>query len=659
MTNLYYRLTKTFSDVGTLIPIDEDIYKHIDDMNVPWFKSIYFYTEEQKEQAEEIVEVNGRKRPRGISGVIDVKTNKIIFDFDDPDDIEKARQDSIVVCERLLSHGIPQDSLQICFSGKKGFGVEVEFTNEWFNPKELKNLVNDFAHDLETFDAVVVNASRIFRVPLTKHNSTDYYKTPISFDELKALEIGEIFEVASDKYEPDSLEIWKPCEVPKTFDKIKTIELEPVKKVSLVAGQEHDIDFSNMPKGFTKWKYAILNGYFPEGTRSNALIILASTLKYLGYPADINHNMLKAAARLQAKRFDTERFSKDDIWNTIILQVYSPTWKGGCYSEESFPPALQKYLLECGVPKTRKERSSGLQNIKEIFGSFQDFAENIDKNTIKTGIEAIDRNTRITTGMLFGLLAGAGGGKTSIALSILNECSKNEEEAVFFSMDMNSNLIYQKLGQKHTGKNGEQIFNVFKNRDTKAIKEISYKINENYQNASFDFRTALSVDDMRNEVIDHEESTGKKIKLVVVDYLECIVGPYADPTANGGFVANALKDMASDLDVCVLLLLQTQKASGDVAEPLRSMRKVKGSSVLEQACSIIISLWREGFNPKQFDDDIFMTFCCVKNRMGRLFEVDCGWDGVTGDVVDLAESEKEELEELRKQKIREKKIAEL
>ena len=106
-------------------------------------------------------------------------------------------------------------------------------------------------------------------------------------------------------------------------------------------------------------------------------------------------------------------------------------------------------------------------------------------------------------------------------------------------------------------------------------------------------------------------------------------------------------------------ILQTQKASGDVAEPLRSMRKVKGSSVLEQACSIIISLWREGFNPKEFDDDRFITFCCVKNRMGRLFEVDCGWEGVCGEVSELSDTEEQELEEIRKQKMREKKIAEL
>lgn len=659
MTKLYYRLTKTFSDIGKLIPIEDNIYDHIDDLSVPWFKSIYFYTEEQKEQAEEIIQIGDRKRARGISGIVDVVTNKVVFDFDDAEDIEKARNDAITVCERLSSHGIKEDNIQICFSGKKGFAIEVVFEDTWFKPQEMKNIVNELAHDLETFDAVVVNASRIFRVPLTKHNDTEYYKIPLCFAELKGCEISEIKEIAKCQYDTDSLDLWTKTECPETFHNIKEIAPELPKATSVVAGKEHNLDFSKMPKGFTKWKYAILNGYFPVGTRSVALTILASTLRYLGYPEKPTYYMLKSAADAQSERFGVEKFSKEDIWKTIMSQVFGPQWRGACYSEENFPPELQKYLLECGIPRSRKETNSGLKKVGELFGSFEDFAENIEKNTIKTGIDAIDKNTRITTGMLFGLLAGAGGGKTSVALSILNQCSLNNEEAIFFSMDMNSNLIYQKLGQKHTGLTGEEIFEIFKVQDIAQKKSISEKINKNYANVGLDFRTALQVEEMKNEIIDYEESTGKKVKLVVVDYLECIVGPYSDPTANGGFVANALKDLASDLDVCVLLLLQTQKASGDVSEPLRSMRKVKGSSVLEQACSIIISLWREGFDPRNFDNDKFMTFCCVKNRMGKLFEVDCGWEGLTGEVLQLPENEKEELEDLRKAKLQAQKIADL
>lgn len=659
MEKLYYRLTCGLNSVGKLIPKEESVYDHIDDLNKAWYKSIYFYNESQKEEAEEIIQIGERKRQRGISSMVDVVTNKLVFDFDDKDNIENARKDTIVVCERLLSHGLSEENLQICFSGKKGMAIEIDFKDEYFNPKEVKNLVNDFIHDIDSADAVVVNASRIFRVPLTKHGETNYYKTPLSFAELNNSSLEDIFEISSEQYDKSCLDIWEPCNVPESFHQIKTVELEKPKVVQVIAGQEHDLDFSKMPKGFSKWKYALMNGYFPEGTRSIALTILASTFRYLGYPEKTAYYMLKGAADAQSERFGCEKFSKNDIWTTVMMQVYGPTWRGACYSEENFPPQLQKYLVECGIPKTRRTKDTGYKNVKELFGSFKNFAENIEANTIKTGIDEIDSNTRITSGMLFGLLGPPGGGKTSVALSILNQCSLNKEEAIFYSMDMGANLIYQKLGQKHTGKDGEQIFNLFKNKNTEEIKKISYKINQNYINTQFDFQTALTVDDMKNKILEHEDVSGKKVKLVVVDYLECIAGPYQDSTANGGFVANALKDMATDLDVCVLLLLQTQKSSGGPSEPLRSMRRVKGSSVLEQACSIIISLWRPGFDPKNFENDKFISFCCCKNRLGKLFEEDCYWEGVTGEVSQLSETEKEELQELRKAQDQAKKIASL
>jgi hypothetical protein len=655
MTKLYYRLCATFSDVGKLIPATESPYDHIDNLNKAWFKSIYYYNEEQKKQAEETIEVGGKTRQRGIAGIVEVVTNKLIFDFDHKTDLELAKADTIALCERLLVHGIPEESLDIAFSGSKGYAVEVVFKEARLTPPEVKNLFTELTEGLETADSVVVNASRIFRLAGTKHATSGLYKFPITFEELKTVPIEEIKEAAADYDNVEMINVPK-ADYPKLFDTIKEIKPEPIRKVIVVAGNEHDLDFTKMPKGFTKWKYALLNGYFPSGTRSTSLLILGSTLRYLNFPLEIAHNMLKASIRMQAQRFDQEPFDVSEMYNTVISQVYGPQWKGGCYSEDKFPAELQTYLLECGIPRQRKSTNDGFSGIDGIYDRFKDFAENIEENTIRMGIKAIDNNTRITTGMLFGLLASAGGGKTSVALQILNTVSLNGENSLFYSMDMGSNLIYQKLSQKHSGMDGERLFDLFKDGKKEEINKIRYELKKNYENVNFTFKTALTVEDIRQGIIDQEDETGKKIKFVVVDYLETILGPYSDSTANSAHAANALKDIATDLDVCILLLLQTQKSSGSVDEPLRSMRRVKGSSVTEQACSVIISLWREGFDPQNFSGDKFMTFCCVKNRLGRLFEVDTAWEGLTGTVSELPFNEEEELAELREAKRKQKVI---
>jgi hypothetical protein len=446
---LYRRITKTFSDVGTLVPAEDSIYRHVKDKTVPHFSSIYLYNQEQYDRSEEIITVkdkdgNDYERKRGIAGITDVVTNKIVFDLDCVTDIENARKDTIEVCNRLAEIGIPEESLQISFSGKKGFAVEVEFETH-MTPPEMKNVVTEIAGDLKTFDSVVVNASRVFRIPLTKHADTGLYKTPISIEELKHSSLEEIQEIAKETY-PSLPEEWKPTKMPEKIAALKKKAPEPPKPVAVVAGEEHDLDFSKMPKGFSKWKYALLNGYFPEGCRSNALMILVATFRHLGYPKNVAYYMAKSAAEAQATMFGNDKFHKDDLWNTVVKQVYGPTWKGACYSEENFPLELQEYLLVRGVPRTNKKKD-GLQGIDEIFGTFKNFAENIEKNTIKTGIPTVDKKVRLTTGMLVGLLGGCGSGKTSISLEILNQVSLNGEDAIFFSMDMGDYLVYQKLCQ--------------------------------------------------------------------------------------------------------------------------------------------------------------------------------------------------------------------
>lgn len=124
-------------------------------------------------------------------------------------------------------------------------------------------------------------------------------------------------------------------------------------------------------------------------------------------------------------------------------------------------------------------------------------------------------------------------------------------------------------------------------------------------------------------------------------------------------IAQQLKDIANELEVCIVLLLQPQKHAGDPASELLSMRNIKGSSVVEQACSIIFTMWRPGFSPKNPDEDMYLTIAVVKNRMGQLGSYDFGWNGLTGDLSELDELERGELDELRKRRALEKAEEEL
>jgi replicative DNA helicase len=119
-----------------------------------------------------------------------------------------------------------------------------------------------------------------------------------------------------------------------------------------------------------------------------------------------------------------------------------------------------------------------------------------------------------------------------------------------------------------------------------------------------------------------------------------------DATAKSGYVACRLADLAREHEVCILMLLQPQKSAGDAREPLRSMRKIKGASIIEQDCRVILTLWRPGFKTETTEDDRYAVLGVVKNNMGSIGEFPFNWDGPRGVVTELSQTEKEQYKAL-------------
>lgn len=649
----YYRVSKTLSDIGELIPFNKSVYDIIDDVDKDYYTSLFYYNDEHKKQAESFVEFekNGKtvKRVKGVRGITDVKTDRLVFDFDSENDVENARQDTITLCKRLKSNGFDLNTdVIIAFSGNKGFSVEA-ILDEEYSPEQIKKIASNLASDLESFDSKIYNASRIFRVTGTRHNKTGLYKTPLTFNELLDNDVDAIKEYSKD---PKIAEMPRKVSLPENVAKMaNSVEKSSSSDITSPPVLS-DLDFSKKPKNLSHWKYALLHGFFPNGCRSHALMILASTFKSQGYPQSVTYRMLKGAAELQSQRHGGEQFSKDEIWENIINQVYTPLWNGGTYAEENFPDDLKKYLTKLNVPSKESIDENYFENTTSVFNTFKNFAENIDANTIRTGIEPLDKlqDFRITTSMLVGLLGAPSSGKTAVSLEIMKNVSMGGENVAFYSLDMGLPLVYQRLAQKVSGYSTDKLVDIFKNGDIEEIEKIKQKIDDQYKNVHFCFKSAMNTESIKKSIMHLEEKSGKKIRLAVVDYLECISSSVSDPTAKISNISQELKDIANDLDICILLLLQPPKRVGDPSQEILSYNDIKGAATVAQAASIILSVWREGFNPKTVEEDNYISFALVKNRMGKLAQVDCGWDGLTGKVSTLDTIEIENLADFRKAK---------
>lgn len=624
---MYQRLCKGLADYGKLIPTNDDISKHVDKQN-DYYLSVYKYNEEQKQKFD---------KTGSIAGINDVVTNDIIFDFDSKN-LEKARQDSVTTINRLKQYNITPEEVNIYFSGSKGFHLVIH-TSEEFTPKETKTFAEKVAKDLETFDSSVYNSNRIFRVVGTKHNETGLYKTPLSFEELESSNITEFKKLATESYNNQ----------PVLIDNTKLIEnVRKVEEVKHESTLLTELDLTKKPSNMSCWKYALEQGFFPSGQRSNALIILASTYRNMGYSETKCYYALKAAADLQSQRFGVEKFDKGEIYNNIITQVYADHWNGGTYAEDNFPESIKKYLVDMGVPRQNEEgiHENYVVSIDKGFGAFEKYATDIDKNTMKFGIKELDNVLKVQTEHLIGILGAAGSGKTSMALTLLNNTSKQGIRSFFASYDMGPNIVIQKLIQRQTGQSDEEIFDTYRNKDLEKIEMYRKALNKNFSNVSFCFKSGQSVKELRNSIVQEETRIGEPIKLIIVDYLELIRTSSNDPTNASMEAIQGLREIANEGRV-VVCLLQPNKMNSDVSQPVTSYNAAKGSAAIGQAVTSMIGVHRPGFNPNQLGNDHYFSINILKNRMGGMGVMDFSWNGPTGRIKELEDIERQALAEFR------------
>ena len=626
----YYNFKEGLNSKGKLMTLDQ-LSKYEKDPNKDYYISIYKYNEEQKKR----VDQKGT-----ISGIKDVTTDILVWDFDSSTNPELARQDTVTLAHRLVNkYNVDPDSIQCYYSGSKGFHVVLYLGTKQVNPEEFKKATTTIAEGLKTFDVVVSDPARVIRMEYTKHPKTGLFKIPLHISEVDEMSMDNIKDLAKTSREDMEFSA-APVALPEVLFKAPEKKKEPAKEME---------ESTKPPKGWKEYKWSIAQGNFESGERHQALMVLAATCRALGYDKEQTYYMCKSALKKQARRTGQDEFPKEELWENIIEEsVFSDRWEGGQYSPKT-NPWLAKYCERMGFKEDEKDEPACV-DLDILTNQFSDYAINFEQNIIKTGITELDENVMFSTSTLNGLLGQPGSGKTTMALNFLLNTSLNGIPSIFLSLDMGAPIVYAKLVQKATGYTFKKALELFRTNPQKA-KEIANGIKHEYRNVGFNFKSGLTVSDISQIISRHTETTGNKPRLLVIDYLECLAGPYSDATANAALIANQLKDLANQEEISILLLLQTQKHSTpDISDPLLSMKQIKGSSVIEQACSTVVTLWREGYNPRFIDDDKYISFAVVKNRFGSLWQGDFSWEPIKGHIRSLSEEEREEFEHFKERK---------
>lgn len=625
----YYNFKEGLTSKGQLLSLAE-INAVKKNPEKDYYRSIYKYTPEQKKQFEET---------GTLAGIKDVKASCLVWDFDSKADPKLARTDVLTLGTRLIeTYGVDSDNIKCYFSGGKGFHVVVDIDRE-VSPEQFKKATTSLAEGLETFDSVVSDPNRIFRLENTRHQTSGLYKIPLHISQVDEMAIEDIKEMAKN-ISFNHFDA-KPVKLADELFKVK--EKKEKLKTEIVS-----LDLTKKPRGWQDYVYAILEGHYGEGDRHNALMVLAAKCRAMGYDKEQTYYLCKSSLKKQAKTSGQDEFDRNELWKNIIEKsIYSDRWEGGSYSPKN-NEWLRNYCKRLGI-KVDYQADVNVSSVGDAFSTFENFAINIDALTIKTGIPELDENLRLTVGMSAGMVAPPGVGKTSFMLQMLNNMSNAGEHALFFSYDMYAAILYQKMVQKHFDINSKILFDKFKN-DPKFRSEVKEKLANEYRNVSFCFKTGQTVNEINDTIKEAEDIKGKKVRLIGMDYNELVITDYSDATAASSFTAQKMREIAQNHDVNAFSLFQPSKISGTPADEIRSYNAAKGSGAISQSVSVMLGMWRPGYNPQDPENDKFTSISCLKNRMGPLFSLDFGWKGRSGTIATLTDDERAELKQIRDKK---------
>lgn len=659
----YAKVQHTLSDKGMLVPVSslEDkktlatLFGSKEmDIDTDWYSSLFLYGQDAKDYFD-----TNDKSIRGYTGK--VYANKLFFDFDSQN-LDNSKKDALELIHRLHSAGInPETHAKVYFSGNKGFHVEVPISAN-LEPEELKSICVNLAENIDTFDSQIYNTNRIIRLPNTKHQKSGLFKIELDPLDLVEKSVDQIKEMAKNPQPATKVQEFTNTDILNSFKTVKTKKVQQViveADESGIRGLEQ-VDYTSCPKTKPRCIHALEHGVMMPGVgeRNKIFLRLAAYYRNQGETKETAYGKLKAVARENARLYpDAEPFKKEEIFNTVISSVFAKNgaWKvmPGSYGTDPENELLKKYCDAAGKYTNkscplhgRVHAENSTMQITEVFDSFNAFAENFDKNIVKTGINFVDTNMKITTGTTTLLVGAAGSGKTTVALNILENSNSIGQDSVFFSMDMHKNLIYLKLAQKCTNYKQDDIFYFHKTKDKTKIEYIRDAIAAKYGNTHFDFSSTLSLDMMRDKVFDLEQKTGKKMKFVLQDYAGRISGPFSDKYANATY--NALKsvEVANVTDAAWIILSQISRQVGDGCTPLRTKRAAKESGDWEESATGVITVWRP-FMGDQTDRDDVMRMFLAKNRMGSELETVLHWDGAKGHVRDMTFDELAEYDGTR------------
>ena len=273
-----------------------------------------------------------------------------------------------------------------------------------------------------------------------------------------------------------------------------------------------------------------------------------------------------------------------------------------------------------GVSERRISRE--LVPIRQVLSAYYDRIEYLTRHRgemigIPTGFTDVDRLLGgLQRSDMVILAARPSVGKTSLALSIAHNASKRFRQRVaFFSLEMSSEQVVQRLISAETGINSQrlrrgEIAQDEWGRFMKAASDLSESL------FYIDDTPGISALELRTKARRLHAEVG--VDLLVVDYLQLMRGDFRSENRvqEISSISRALKALARELNVPVLALSQLSRGVEARTDKRPILSDLRESGALEQDADVVVFIYRDELYNENTERKNIADIIVAKHRNG-------------------------------------------
>ena len=258
---------------------------------------------------------------------------------------------------------------------------------------------------------------------------------------------------------------------------------------------------------------------------------------------------------------------------------------------------------------------------------------------VHTGLKTLDNILHgFQNGGVYVLAARPGMGKTAFLLNAARLTADKGNNVLIFSLEMPKGALINRMAVAHSG------------IDSEAFKEGKLNQDEHVSLAdSLEYLSTLpiSINDSASISIQQIRAQAKKMKrkgkcdIIMIDYLQLMdMSRLKGKSTNDEVSAcsRAIKILAKDLDVPIVLLSQLNRSVEARASKKPMLSDLRDSGAIEQDADAVIFIHREVYYTGAKVDKNKCSVMISKNREGRTGELDVWVDDYVANFKDVAPS---------------------